>query len=566
MTMTKRLFRWLAPSLLLLLALACTTQQPAAPFQPPEPTTAPNIAATVAARDRALPTGGPLPTAVPPEVIGAAKDFAVAYDALSEEWDLLNQDLAAWRLGFPSCDESSVPVALISLTGNFTDVSQAARDLSRHPAVRWMSDQLIDAAQTEESALRRLRDSWQTGQSGPTPKLIPQPESGVPLPGEGPPNDGPETGGAGQAGYEEVALARYESLIMRKKVADQLSDLTSRTSVESQRQVGTFQAAFDALSAQWDQFHEDYDSFRVTRPDLTSAETLDKLNALVEQHRQVVLTHRALPANPATQTVSDLVVAAIEKEDSALRRLRNSFQQLHNSDSDEASSSSQSSGGPVVDVGPLPAEGMEQANGEAGKDEVMAMEEATPLPPPTGFSAPASVGIGVDASGAFDALEEQIAQTSESRREARLVLDEAVRETSAANRAAVASFANDYDSLLDNWRSFHQEYDTWLATEGGCDRADVTAALGDFASRVGEIASSARQLPRATALRPLGELTVEAAEREEEALNDLRGNWRPFATSVYEDLDRELTASGKLRRQVDLGLQELLERYGIPAP
>ena len=128
----------------------------------------------------------------------------------------------------------------------------------------------------------------------------------------------------------------------------------------------------------------------------------------------------------------------------------------------------------------------------------------------------------------------------------------------------MTDFSNEYDSLLQQWRSFHRDYDTWLATEGGCDRAAAISALGDFAFSMGEIVSSARQLPRATSLLPLGELTVEAGQREEEALKNLLGSWRPFATSVYEDLDRELNASGKLRRQVDLGIQELLERYGIP--
>jgi hypothetical protein len=46
-------------------------------------------------------------------------------------------------------------------------------------------------------------------------------------------------------------------------------------------------------------------------------------------------------------------------------------------------------------------------------------------------------------------------------------------------------------------------------------------------------------------------------------LKRLRDGWRPFAASVYEDLDSELGASGKLRRQADLGIQELLERYAV---
>ena len=75
-----------------------------------------------------------------------------------------------------------------------------------------------------------------------------------------------------------------------------------------------------------------------------------------------------------------------------------------------------------------------------------------------------------------------------------------------------------------------------------------------------------RDLPRATFLRPLGELMVEAAEREESALRELRTSWRPFDPQAFQTLDRQRNTSGKLRRQVALGIAELLESYGIAAP
>ena len=569
MTMTKRLIRWLAPGLLLLLALSCGAQQPAAPFQPPEATSPPDISATVTARDRALPQGGPLPTAVPPQAIQAAQDFAAAQDALSTDWDQVHRDLAGWRLGLTSCHESSVSVALIGFSGEFKGISQTARDLSRHPTVRSMSDQLIEAAQREESALRRLRDSWQAGQSGPSPELIPQPEAGPSFSGGrgarpdlGPANAKADkepgnrgTTSAPQAGYEDAALARYEALDLRKRVADQLNDLTDRTSVSAQSQVEIFLSAIDSLSAQWDRFHDDYESFRVAQPSLAPSRTLNRLNALVEQHRQLVLKTRTLPTNPATQQVSEILAVAVQKEDSGLRRLRNSYQQLQDGANGGASSSSRSTAGSLSTVSMGQENGVNRGTVEEGP---------TPAPPPVDLTPEGQSNIGSGGLGIFDAFEEQLGRTGETRRQASLELDQAVSEASAANRAVVADFTAGNDGLLEQWRSFHRDYDAWLATEGGCDRAAVTATLGDFALRMGEIAYLARQLPQATSLRPLGELTVEAAQREEEALKQLRGNWRPFATSVYEGLDQELNASGKLRRQVDLGIQDLLERYGIP--
>ena len=87
--------------------------------------------------------------------------------------------------------------------------------------------------------------------------------------------------------------------------------------------------------------------------------------------------------------------------------------------------------------------------------------------------------------------------------------------------------------------------------------------LSRFGVSFSEIANEARNLPAATVLRPMGELLVEAAQREERALRDLVNTWRPYDTGVYTTLDQETTAANKLRRQVTVGLQELYERFGI---
>ena len=51
---------------------------------------------------------------------------------------------------------------------------------------------------------------------------------------------------------------------------------------------------------------------------------------------------------------------------------------------------------------------------------------------------------------------------------------------------------------------------------------------------------------------------------EVRALRGLRNEWRPFDSSVYGAFDGERDAAGKLRRQVAVGLQDLLARYQIP--
>ena len=561
MMITRRVTRLFAVCSILLLALACTAQQGAEPFTPPEPTAAPDIAATVTARDRALPQGGPEATPVPASISQAASEFAASYASLSQEWDGVHRDLDTWRQGLTSCDASSVRVALRGFSGDFSAVSRAAAGLSRHPSVRGMSDQLIEAARREEAALRWLRDTWQPGETGPAP----EPEAASSSFGSnGSSGESDKDNGAGnvvaalalQPGSEGVAQARANALALRQSVADQLNDLQDMTGVDAEDQVAAFATAFGALGEQWDQFQADYDSFRAAQPGQTPEESLERLNSLVGQHREIVLAQRALPSGANTRYVSDVLAGAVQDEDSALRRLRGSFQQEGEGDAGEASS------GLFSGLSGLPPNGDKKEDGENGEGR---MEESpTPTPAPEG-NGPPEVEVSIQAGdpGLFDAFDEQLGLTNQARREAGLALAGAVSAASADSRAAVTSFTIGHDGLVRSWDGFHSDYDSWMAAEGGCNRAEVTAAIGGFALRMGEIAASARQLPKAQPLRPLGELTVEAAQREEEALRQLRANWSPFEASVYQALARELTASGKVRRQVSLGILELLDRYGI---
>ena len=559
MMITRRVTRLFAVCSILLLALACTAQQRAEPFTPPEPTAAPDIAATVTARDRALPQGGPEPTPVPASVSQAASEFAASYASLSQDWDGVHRDLDTWRQGLTSCDASSVRVALRGFSGDFNAVSRAAAGLSRHPSVRGMSDQLIEAARQEEAALRRLRDTWQPGETGPEPGAASSSFGSNGSSGESDKNNGAGNVVAApalQPGSEGVAQARANAMALRQSVADQLNDLQDMTGVDAEDQVAAFATAFDSLHSQWDQFHEDYDTFRATQPSMTPEGSLEGLNRLVDQHRELVLLHRALPSGANTRYVSDVLAIAAQDEDSALRRLRGSFQQEGEGDAEQASS------GLFSGLFGLPPNGDKKVDGENGEG---GMEESpTPTPAPEG-NGPPEVEVSIQAGdpGLFDAFDEQLGLTNQARREAGLALAGAVSAASADSRAAVTSFTIGHDGLVRSWDGFHSDYDSWMTAEGGCDRAEVTAAIGGFALRMGEIAASARQLPKAQPLRPLGELTVEAAHREEEALRQLRANWSPFEASVYQALDRELTASGKMRRQVSLGILELLDRYGI---
>ena len=507
---------WLITGSILLLAIGCGSAAPVASPSLENPTQTPNIPATEAAKGPAAPVRIPTATPVPSQVSQTAQDFASGHLVINQEWDELHRDFDKWRQGLITCDSSSVQANLVRFSGNFAGTTETARSLSRHSAVRDLSDQLIKAAEREEEALRRLRDNWK-----------PDSDEAEPVDGSGASGAGPEDSGSGQTEnqnqsvFEGAAVARSFASAIQKSVADQLSDLQEKTSPASESKVGEFSDAVKSASASWDRFHRDYDSFRTARSGLTPEQAERALGGLVDDFRAVVLAVRDLPSTSATDSVASLLAEAVEEEDLALRLLR----------------------------GALP-KSVENSTESSGNDDESAGDSA----PDPGDPA------------LFDLFYVQVVEANSARRQARKELASATESVSADSRAAVDAFESQYVDLNQEWDAFHRDYDRWRSTEGGCDRTKAVEALGGFTLRSSELSGSVRDLPRATFLRPLGELMVEAAEREEGALRELRTSWRPFDPQAFHTLDRQRNTSRKLRRQVALGIAELLESYGIAAP
>jgi len=490
---------WLLTGGVLLVAIACGSAAPAATGSVSTPIPTLDIPATVAAKGPAVPVRIPTATPVSSQVRQIAKEFNTEYSEVNREWDQLHQDFDNWRQGLITCDPSFVRSSLAQFSGSFAETTETARSLSRHAAVRDLSDQLIRAAELEGEALRLLRDTWK-------PDLDEEEE---PVTGSNGSDSDDSNAGASdeQSVFEAVAAARSSASALQKSVADQLSDLQKKTTPASKSEVDDFATAVQSAGADWDRFHRNYDSYRSMQGGLTLEEAADLLGDLVSEFRGVVEAVRDLPATSPTDAAAGLLAIAVEEEDLALRLIR----------------------------------GVEPNTEENGGD------------------------VPVGEVTVFDVFDVRVVEANRARRQARQELASALESVSTDSRNAVEAFADQYATLIQEWDTFHSDYDRWRSTEGGCDRTKAVKALGEFTIRSAELSGNVRDLPRATFLRPLGELMVEAVVREEGALKELRTSWRPFDPQVFQSLDRQRNTSGKLRRQVALGIQELLESYGIDA-
>ena len=493
----------LAAAMLVLVLAACGESEPTpAPVAGEGPATPDGQArqATIAALAQARGGGTPTPTIVPVEEREVVLDFAKRHGSITQRWDRFHVGFDEWREGLIACDATAVQSKLREFAGIFSGITEQARGLPRSAGLRASADKLIEAIETEERAIRQLRDSWRP--------------------------DDPTV-------FEEVDIERSAALAVQNEVQDELGDLQQRTAASSRLEVAGYSLAVTQLDSAWDDFHAKFDDFRAREADLTPTETVLRLSQLIRDFTGIVTAVRNLPTSDFTRPVSEILAESVEEEELALRKLRGT--------------PGKSDGGP---------------------------EE--PPPPPPGFREPPPQLRGERSTvvegettltrrdlNLFDAFDVQLVASNGKRREARQKLAEVERQASEENEAAVTEFATQYTLLLQAWNQFHSQYDGWRRTEGGCDRSRTIETLGGFSLDFGELATSVRDLPRAIILRPLGELLVEAAEREEQALRLLRNTWRPFDADVYRSLDQQRNTAGKLRRQVASGIRDLLARHGV---
>jgi hypothetical protein len=363
---------------------------------------------------------------------------------------------------------------------------------------------LVKAAENEGEALRQLRDKWQ-----PSNTVL----------------------------FAAVETQRSAAAAAQQEVLDRLMDLrespgpgsVGTASVDAARE---FSQAFEQINQDWEQFHSNYNSLRDQQETLSPADISTRLSSLVDEFSSIVSAIDGLPSAGSTDGMATQLKEAAQAEDNALKEL----------------------------LGNFPG----QAETPPAQTETPPGQTETP-PDQTGTTDGSEGGTASNGNDPFAAMNDLVSKSDGVREQVQNDLQNLPDATASGNISDIDNFRQQYDVLVREWNEFHQGYDEWRSSEGGCNRTEAIGRLGQFSVRFSEIAREVRNLPSTSFVRPMADTLVEAAEREEEALRGLRNTWRPFATDAYRALDQERTNADSLRRQANVGIQELLQRFGIPA-
>ena len=318
--------------------------------------------------------------------------------------------------------------------------------------------------------------------------------------------------------FEMIEQKRTEAARAQRKVQDLVIDLQEEleeaTDPERSQAIEEFSLALDPVGDDWDELHDEYTKLLRETANLDDLAVLARLDGLIEQLNSILESIDGLPATDATEEMVEALREAAETEQSALANTHSAVIQAVTADPEN---------------GDEPA-----APGTEDSEKTVA-----PL---------------------HEALEQAIKDSRAALKEVEVTIDNALDGSAEEDLQDVQEFGDKFEIVLPAWDAFHEQYNNWRRTEGGCNRTEVLQALGQFNLRMTEISRRVGDLPQSGYLLPMYNLLVEAAEREEGAIRALKNSWQPFTVDAFIAAERERDNADRLRREASIALEELLSR------
>ena len=436
----------------------------------------------------------------------AVDEFAKQQRSINEQRENFYKEFDDWRAGLTECHPSAAQEALQGFAASFKDVTSQARDLPRTTGTKELAAMLIPSVEAEEAAYRQLRDRWQP--------------NNVSL-------------------FEAVELRRSGAARARKDAEDRSLELQEEfekgPTAKEVEAMEEFSETFEDIEDAWDDFHDAYIALRQREAMLETADLIAGYDSVAIQLDGIVETIDGLEPTDNTEDFIETLREAAIIELGALEDLSKALSLAFGS--------------------PPSGEGAEME-----KPEGTGLDQTPPPPPDNEEPPPAETGDGIDLAALQNALDAAFTESEAILEEVGQGIEIIAEDKSAQYLEDVDDFNAAYLKLVARWDAFHDGYDEWLRTDGGCDRAETLEELGRLSRDMTDLGSQVRAMPQSGFLLPVYTLLAEAAEQEEKAMRALYNSWRPFTVDAFIAVDEERANAARLRRQGNIGLQELRDR------
>ena len=253
-------------------------------------------------------------------------DFSLAFRAANVRWDLYHQEYDSFRAEQTSLTSAEEVTRLSELVAKFSELMVAVRELPRLDATQEVADLMAEAADAEDLALRRLRATFQKStdeEIDTSPRDVLDPESALDD------SDGDSSSGSFVAGDHSLFSA-YESQVVgsnttRRQALNMMSQITLSLSEDSQSGLAAFDAEYQSLRDMWNAFDRDYEEWLRTEGGCDRQKAAETLVGFGVQMSQIASSVRDLPSTNILRPLEELLVVAVQREESALRQLSDSW-------------------------------------------------------------------------------------------------------------------------------------------------------------------------------------------------------------------------------------------------
>ncbi len=253
--------------------------------------------------DMALELREQLEAAAGPGERAALMRFSGALDAVGDDWNEFHDDYAGLQEAAAQMDPFAVVAELELLVARFDAIVEAVSGLSAEGATEGVAATLRATAEAEREALLAVHAKMQENLAAL-------------LEGQAPPPRSP---------LDEMDAVFEESEATLERAGRTVRLLVDDDPEEKLAEVENFEAHYAALIVKWDAFHERYGDWRRTDGGCDRAGVLRSLDGFNLRMGDLGREVRSLPRSGYLLPMYNLLVEAVEREEGAVRALRNSW-------------------------------------------------------------------------------------------------------------------------------------------------------------------------------------------------------------------------------------------------
>ena len=256
-----------------------------------------------------------LEEATDPDRLQAIEDLSTALEPIQDDWDELHDEYADLLQETVVLDNLAFLARLDGLVEQLKSILGAIDDLSTTDATKDMIEALQEAAEAEQTALDNVHSAVvqavkaepETGDEPATPEAEDFDERVAPL-------------------HEALEQALKDSQAALKEVDNTIENALDGSAEEDLQGVEDFADGLESLLPEWDAFYEQYNEWRRTEGGCNRTEVLQDLGRFNTRMTEIGREVRDLPQSGYLLPMYKLLVEAAEREEGAVRALRNSWE------------------------------------------------------------------------------------------------------------------------------------------------------------------------------------------------------------------------------------------------